>query len=171
MINVDRTRFKDTKGRLLTQSLFLEYQYNMETAIYSLSDEDKEYKGQVFPSLRRLYMEMSDPTEYEFATKYFYDWAHWLRICDNVFMAQYIDVWREELEVKIRAQAISRMLKLESNFNAIKWAADGHWNVKRGRPSKEEKARDKAIREKTIEGLDADAARILHLVPKDKNNG
>jgi hypothetical protein len=158
---------KDTMGRYLTQSLFLEYQYNTETAIYTLADEHKEYKGVMYPSLRKLYLQMSDPSEYEFANTYLYSWEHWCRICANTALYKDIEAWQEELEIKLRAEAIKKMLALDSNFNAIKWAADGHWNVRRGRPSKKEVERDKSIRQKAVNELEEDGARILPFVNKD----
>lgn len=66
----DKTKMKDTQGRPLTQSLFLEPNYNVDYAYYTMDDDDKNFKGKVYPSLKRLYLEMEDPTEYEFATTY-----------------------------------------------------------------------------------------------------
>lgn len=168
----DKSRFKDKMGRYLTQSLFLEYQYNTEAAVYTLKDDDYEYEGVVYPSLRKLYLEMMDPTEYEFATKYLWGWDQWQRLAENAQMAAYIEKWRDELEVKIRAQAVKRMLALDSNFNAVKWAADGHWNVRRGRPTKAERERERKIRDRVAKETETDASRIAHLVTgAKKDNG
>ena len=164
----DRSLFKDVMGRYRTQSLFLEHKYSTEEAIYTLSDEDKEYEGVVYPSLRRLYMEVADPTEYEFAKKYLWGWEHWQQMLGNNFIRTHVERWREELEVKLRAEAVKEILKMKGNsFNAAKWAADGHWNVKRGRPSKEEQARERAIRDRVAEELEDESSRIVHLVRKD----
>ena len=162
----DKSKFKDKMGRYLTQSLFLEYQYDHEVAIYTLKDNDYEFEGKMFPSLRKLYLEMMDPTEYEFANKYLWGWEHWQRIVENKQMFAHIQRWQEELEVKIRAQAVKRMLNLDGNFNAVKWAADGHWNVRRGRPTKAERERERKIRDRAVEETMDDASRIAHLVPK-----
>lgn len=168
----DKTRFKDSMGRYLTQSIFLEYQYDADVAIYSWGSEDKEYGGKVFPSLRKLYLEEADPTEYNFANKYLYDWEHWVRICNNAYLYKQIESWQEELEIKLRAAAVAKMLALDSNFNAIKWAADGHWNVRRGRPSRKEQEREKSIRQRAIDELGQDSDRILPFVkPKEADNG
>src|SRR5574342_71967 len=167
----DKTKFKDTMGRYLTQGLFLEPGYNTEYAIYTLASEDKEYKGKLYPSLRRLYIEMADPTEYHFANKYLFDWNQWLRICANEILYKEIEQWQEELEVKLRADAVRKMLSLDNNFNAIKWAADGHWNVKRGRPSKKEIEREKNLRVKAVNELAEDSDRILPFLNKKKDSG
>lgn len=162
----DRSKFKDSIGRYRTQSLFLETKYDTSTAVYTFDDTDKEYEGVVYPSLRRLYLEMSDPTEYDFAKKYLWGWDHWQQMLGNKALLTHIDAWREELEVKLRAQGVRQILDMSGNFNAAKWAADGHWNVKRGRPSKEEMAREKRVREKAVATAEDDSARILHLIPR-----
>lgn len=165
----DRTKFKDSSGKLLTQSLFLENGYNTEYAIYTLSDEDKEYKGKVYPSLRRLYLEMMDPTEYSFATKYLWGWNHWQRIVANNLMTEQIEEWREELEVKLRALAIASIVKSSyDSYNAATWVADGKWKTKRGRPSKAELAKEKRIREKAASAADEDGDRIVDFIRKDQ---
>jgi hypothetical protein len=170
----DRSKFKDDKGRYLTQSLFIELSYSdPEWAIYTLTDEDKELNGRHYVSLRKLYLEMKDPTEYAFATKYLWGWEHWQKIVNNAIIREYIDRWRDELEVKIRSDAVRSMLKLDTNFNAVKWAADGHWNVRRGRPSKNELEREKKMREKVADDLKSDSDRVVALIrPKEaKSDG
>ncbi len=163
----DKARFKDSMGRYRTQSLFLEYQYAEGPAVYSLDGEDKEYNGTVYPSLRRLYLELADPTEYEFANRYLFDWDHWQKIVNNAILYEYIEQWREELEVKIRSQAIRKMLDMDGNFNAIKWAADGHWNTRgRGRPKKEEAKKERELRERAVKDIQSDGDRILQFMPK-----
>ncbi len=167
----DRSKLKDPQGRYLTQGLFLEMQYDdLRYTMYTLKDEDLDHKGTIYPSLRRLYLEMEDPTEYNFANKYLWGWEHWQKICSNSLLYDHIVKWQEELEVRLRAKAIKSMLKMaDGNFNAAKWAADGHWNVKRGRPSKEERDRERRIREKAIEETANDASRVVDLVRKPKN--
>lgn len=166
----DRSKFKDSMHRYRTQSLFLEYEYNEGPAVYTLDGADKEYNGTVYPSLRRLYLELGDPTEYEFANRYLHDWDHWMKICNNAQLMEQIEEWREELEVKIRSQAIRKMLSLDSNFNAIKWAADGHWNTRgAGRPKKAvDKQKEAAIRERAVKEAQDDSSRILPFVTKKK---
>lgn len=168
----DRARFKDSMGRYVTQSLFLENGYDTDLAVYTLTDEDKDYKGKVYPSLRRLYLSCMDPTEYTFATTYLWGWEHWVRLQGNKLLQPAIASWREELEVALRAQAIRRIQAASlGNFNAAKWIADGSWSTKRGRPSKAELEREKKIREKAAEESADDSARIIHLVRKDDDNG
>lgn len=157
-------------GRQMTQSLILEFQWNEDLAVYTITDEDKEFRGKFFPSLRKLYFEISDPTEYEFALTCFLSWDQWKRISENKAFADTIEKWREELEVKLRSDGVRAIIKqAPGSFNAAKWTADGHWNVKRGRPSKEEQKREKRIRERVSEETAGDAARVLPFMRKDNN--
>lgn len=160
-----KSKFKDERGAYLTQSLFLEVGYDTEKAVYTFSDEDKCYKGKVYPSLRRLYLEAGDPTEYEFARTWLHGWDHWLRILGNKALLAQVELWREELGVKLRSEGVRRALAhgLDS-FAAAKWAADGHWHVKRGRPSKEEQTREKRIRERVVNDTVADAERVTSIM-------
>lgn len=162
----DKSKLKDVMGRFITHSLFIETNYNEELAVYSLTDEDKEYNGRIYPSLRKLYLEENDPTEYDFANKYLYNWDHWLKICENKVLGAEIDKWRVELEVKLRSEAVRAILKMDDKFQPMKWAADGHWNVRRGRPSKDELKREKKIRERVAEETKSDADRIAQFVRK-----
>lgn len=153
-MKVDKTKFKDEKGRYIVQGLFLEDRYNTDLAVYTLAGEDKTYKGMVFPSLKKLYLEMGDPEEYTFAMTYLYDWPHWQRLTNNNIVGREIDKWREELLLSLRSDAISSIITQasEGSYQAAKWVAEEGWSKKkRGRPSKEEiderVARDKRLDE------------------------
>lgn len=94
----------DDKGAALTQGLFLETSYgNTDNVMYTLKPRDHMYKGKLLPSIKRLYLEMEDPTEYFFAYEYFLDWQHWQRIKKNKLISAYMEGWQEELEVRSRA--------------------------------------------------------------------
>lgn len=138
----------DSTGRPMTQSLFLETQYS-PYAIYTLKDMDYEYNGKMFPSIKRLYLETADPTEYEFATKYLLGIKHWFRICDNKLMSDHVEEWRFELEMKLRSQGVRQIINAASKGtqSAAKYLADKGWTERTaGRPSKEEIEREKNIR-------------------------
>lgn len=166
----DKSKFKDSIGKYITQSLFLENGYDEDKAVYTLKDQDWEYKGRTYKSLRLLYLQEMDVTEYEFANKYLWGWDHWQRIVNNQLMTETIAGWRDELEVKLRAQGI-RAILLNSidSFAAAKWIADGKWEVKRGRPSKAELARERKIRENAVKEAESDSDRIVHLLRKQSN--
>jgi hypothetical protein len=166
---VDKKLFKDKMGRYITQGLFIDFRYDETFAVYTLEDEDKTYKGNLYPSLKRLYLEEEDPTEYNFANKYLFGWEHWNVLKNNKELYKHIEKWEEELEVKMRAKGVHSMLKMAegSNFNAAKWVADGQWTTKRGRPSKAEKEQERKIRERAMAEAEDEASRILPFVRKE----
>lgn len=138
----DKSKFKDDNNRYIVQGLFLEDRYNPDLSVYTFDGEDKKYKGKLFPSLKRLYLEHGDPAEYSFARKYLYDWDHWQRLCRNKICRTHIDKWREELELSLMCEGIATLIDLathKESYQAAKWLADRGWvKSERGRPSKEE---------------------------------
>lgn len=162
--SITREMLLDSEGRPLTQSLFLEVGYN-EKAIYTFKEVDHVYQGKTYISLKKRFIEMEDPTEYEFATTYFLSWKHWLRICENKLLRAQIDEWREELEMKLRSRAVKQAMQAagspSGNFQASKWLVDKGWDPKRaGRPSKDELERESRIREKIDDEYSGDIARL-----------
>ena len=131
----DRPKFKGGQGVWLTHSLFLETSnYDKALAVYTLKDEDHEYKGKVYPSLKRLYLEVGDPTEYSFAQQHLGGWEHWQRILNHkLIVKDHISKWREELEMRFRSEAVRGMVDaatgMKPSFQAIKWLADAGWDV------------------------------------------
>lgn len=138
----DRSKFKDEKGRYIVQGLFLEDKYNTNLAVYTFDGEDKTYKGKVYPSLKRLFIELGDPKEYMFANTYLYDWDHWQRLCNNSIISRHIEKWRYELELSLISEGVSTMIDLainEKSYQAAKFLADRGWDKSgRGRPSNAE---------------------------------
>lgn len=165
MINMripKREEMIDSIGRPITQSLFLEIGYS-KSAAYTLKEVDHEYEGRTYPSIKRLYLEMEDPTEYEFATTYFLGWKHWERICANVAIFQHVREWREELEHKMKSSATKKMIQLAQadNYQAVKWLADRGWAIKgAGRPSKAVLEQEKKIREDIADEYKEDVVRL-----------
>lgn len=161
----DKSMFLDGEGRPLTQSLFLEIGYS-PSAIYTLKEYDFEYEGRTLICIKQKYLEATDPTEYDFANKYFLGWKHWMRICENKVIRKHIDEWREELEVKLRATGVKQILAAasgkEPSFQAAKWIADKGWVQKQaGRPSKSELEREKRIQAGMAEEYSADVHRMF----------
>lgn len=152
----------DSIGRPYTQSLFLELKYE-DNAFYSLKSQDWTHKGKLYPSIRRLYLECEDPTEYTFANKYFLGWDHWMRLTENKAIRVHIDAWRNELEIKLRAKGVLEMIKSanKGNFQAAKYLADRGWDTRgAGRPSKDELTRRAKIAETVHNEYAVDIARL-----------
>lgn len=151
-------------GRPLTQSLFLEIGYS-QFAVYTLKEYDYPYKGKHYPSLKKLYLSEEDPTEYVFAEKHLLGWQHWKKLQGNAQIMRHIQEWREELELKIRSQAIRDMMNLcaseSGNFSAAKFLADRGWDKKAvGRPSKSDKEREDRIAQRVADEFQEDIARL-----------
>jgi len=164
-MQIDKSRLKDDMGRPLTQSLFLEIGYHVDRALYTLKDEDHEFKGHTFRSLKKLYLEMEDPTEYEFANTYLLGWQHWKRLKANKALANHFAEWEEELELRLRAQGIRAAIDQaaeDKGFQAAKWLADKGWKKNAvGRPSKHDKIREERMQERLEEEFKGDVVRLL----------
>lgn len=161
---IDKQKLMDTMGRPLTQSLFLEIGYT-DYAVYTLKEYDHTHKGILYPSLKKLYLREEDPTEYAFAEKHLLGWQHWKRLCENKVLAKHIEEWREELELKIRSQAVRDMVSMcaneGGNYSAAKFLADRGWDKRAaGRPSKSEQEKSLRISEKVEAEFNADVIRM-----------
>ena len=132
-------QFKDKMFRWRTLSLF------KESAAYP-----KEHVLYTFEEARKLYIECNDPTGYTFATTHLGGWKHWLLLKGSSAIAEKIDEWEQELEVKLRAEAVGNMIKLsigDKGYQANKFLVDGGWVQKKaGRPTKESIKRETKVR-------------------------
>lgn len=127
-----------------TKSLFYEQNHDPVVAIYTL--KDKDHKSYI--SLYRRYMDMRDPLEINFANTYFDGWEHWEMVCNTTWFKPYIERWRKELSLLMRAEALGRVQAIardeshRGSFAANKLLLEGGWMDKDekkvvGRPSKE----------------------------------
>ena len=149
----------------MTQALFLEIGYQEDKAVYTLKDQDHEYKGNTYPSLKRLFLEMEDVTEYEFANKYLLGWSHWKRMNENKALRKHFEEWREELELRLRAQGIRAIIDQscdDKGFQAAKYLAEKGWDKNKvGRPSKHDKLREERMQSKLDDEFSADVVRLM----------
>jgi hypothetical protein len=161
---IDKSKLLDVAGRPLTQSLFLEIGYT-DYAVYTLKEYDHTHKGVLYPSLKKLFLKEEDPTEYSFAEKHLLGWQHWKRLCENKAILAHVTEWREELELRIRSQAVKDMISMcaneGGNYSASKYLADRGWEKRgAGRPSKTDIVQSKAIAERVEADFAADVARM-----------
>ena len=154
-------QFKDAVGRYRTQSLFTEFNNGTKTfkPLYTLKAEGD------LPSLKQMYIDANDPTEYEFAMAAFGEWNHWHLLSELAWMEEHVYQWRAELEIKMRSAAVKVILEEsrsgKGKYNAAKFISDAGWrDKKRGRPSKDEVARETKIRA----GVDAAIAEDLERI-------
>ena len=159
---IDKSKLLDSTGKPLTQSLFLEIGYN-DFAVYTLKEQDYTYNEKLFPSLKRLFLEIEDPTEYKFANTYLLGWRHWKRMNENKILAKHFDEWREELEYSMRCKGVKAIMNSAAmgNFQAAKFLVDKGWDKRGvGRPSKAEVEREKAFQSRVSEEYSADIIRL-----------
>ena len=162
---VDKDLLSNENDVPFTQSLFIEHAYDTSKAVYSWGNKDKKYKGKVYPSLKCIYIEMEDLTEYQFATTHLISWKHWKKFEGNAILKKHIDEWREELELKMRSQAIRSIIEQSTaesgGYQAARYLADKGWDKRgAGRPSKEEKEKMQAMDEKLSERYSSDITRM-----------
>lgn len=160
---IEKSKMLDDQGRPLTQSLFLEVGYT-DFAVYTLKDFHYDYNGKTYPSLKQLYLEMEDPTEYNFASTYLLGWRHWQRLCENKQLRKHIDEWRAELEYKLRSKAVGMMLESArmGNYQAAKWFADRGWSNKgAGRPSKADVEHERKVQAAIADEYNEDVVRLF----------
>lgn len=139
-------RFRNAQNGRLLRALFFETSEDTEKkyVLYTLKDED--HNG--YPSLRRLYLETNDLTEYEFSSLHLDGWDHWEMLCRCSWFKPIVQRWRRELQLKFESQAL-KVIKLEADnptsqnkFQANKIILDRIAKLNptkvRGRPSKDE---------------------------------
>lgn len=99
------------------------------------------------------FIRLSDPTEYKAAIELVGSWQEWERIKrDWPGFNHHISSWKEELDIKLKSEAIERINNLASSdhYQANKWVAEEGYSKRNnaGRPSKREqkKAADELAR-------------------------
>ena len=165
-------KFKNESGQHLLKPIFYELdEQGRPNALYTLKDFDTEFEGRFYPSLRRLYVESEDPTEYNFSVQYLDGWVHWKKLSAASFFKDLLVDWREELEVRLRAKGLVGIRQVASvpgkeAFQAQKYLAQAGWKLPEekstvGRPTKEKVLHEaeKMFKQKTE--FDDDFDRII----------
>ena len=167
-MNLDKSKFITDNGIFLTNALFKEIDLNnLGLAVFTLAPDDIEENGRKYISLRRIYLEENDPTEYKIANKYFCSWAHWKKVRESSRIKAIVDELREELEVRMRSRGVAGVLDkaMDGDYQASKWFAERGWIPtglkKRGAPSKEEVQRELKIASKVSSVIDLDYERLM----------
>lgn len=136
-------------GEFILSGLFIERDrdcYTQDYPQYSLKSFDREIDGRVYPSLKRLYLEMEDPTEYDFANKYLYNYDHWKQLCGEKWFVDHLYKWRDELEMRLKAKALQTINQIaqsggKESLTAAKFLYKEVWadreKITPGRPSKQ----------------------------------
>ena len=164
---------RDERNIMRTSSLFWEVRRDRTDEavfkpIFSLKPEDHVVDGITFWSLKKVYFSYDHIPgfEYAFAMDVFGSWEHWIKLTKSSFRQEFQE-WRDELEIKIKSEAIKRMLTASKSNDAkgvaaAKYIADkGYTELRKaGRPSKEEVEREKKIAAGVSNTLAMDMERI-----------
>ena len=139
------SEYTNEKGVHYTVALFYDLGFRADIAKYVVGDKDKTYGDKTYPSLKRLYLEMEDPTEYQFATTYLDGWRHWKKLLGSPQVRKHIEEWREELELKLMSKGLQSVIEQATtdekvSFQAAKFLADKGWI---GADNRTKRAKDK----------------------------
>lgn len=165
-----QNQLKAANGRFLTEALF--YETSRDRVAYPPLFTLKPHEHMGLPSLKQLYLQHRDPTEYQFAMNVLGSWQHWEILCGLSWFAPYVAEWRSELAVLLQSEAAKAALGVLSDnaapaatkMQAARYIADQGWQPKqgKGRPKKsdiERAAREEARHTKVVE---EDYKRILN---------
>lgn len=159
--------YRSPSGILYTKALFFEESgADKSKCIYTLKDEDHQVGDIVYLSLRRLYLEMGDETEYLFGEKYFLNYPHLQKLLKLPWFLNLVEGWREELRLRSVALGLKVLHEkaAQGDARAAKDLVMRQWTKDSpgaGRPSKakvKEEA-NKLIKEASV--YDEDFERIL----------
>lgn len=162
-----KIEYKDKMGRWITQGLFHEMSFGSFRQTFEPPFTLADYK-EGYRSMKQEYLEIGDPTEYTFAIQVLGSWDHWKQLCSSKWFSEHVENWREELELKLRAEGIKKLREIakgNSNISssAAKFLADKGWDLKRGRPSKAEIERKNKMNSKIKNKINKD----LKLIRKE----
>lgn len=166
--------FKNASGAWLLKPLFYEYTTDgKDRVLYTMKTEDHEVviendfgepEVRVYPSLRRLYMEMGDESEFLFAQTYFGGWPHWKRLLTCSWFLDHLSEIREELAARNAAENLIaiRSKAKDGNFQANKYLLEQGWKPKGdvGRPTKDRIRREAEKLSKNDSEVHADFERV-----------
>ena len=158
------SEYTDSMGRFHTKALFIEtiQKEQLDRGIkpkYTLRGNPK------YIDIHDLFMECADPTGYSFAIRAFGSWDHLQHLRTLAWFKRYYDSWLDELEVRLRSEAIQSLIsqsKDNKGTTAAKYLAERGWEKKRGRPSNEEVERERRQQAMLRDELEQDFDRVLN---------
>lgn len=159
--------FKNINGVWLTKELFWETATNKDNVIYTLKDQ--EHNG--YPSLYEKYMACNDPTEYSFAVQHLGGWAHFKALEGSTWFSTYLDRWREELHLRAKSLALSKVMETAGNGSKDSFAAQKYLIEKgydkaapntKGRPTKQQIINEAKNIAQDKQRVDDDLERLLN---------
>lgn len=156
----------------MTKALFFEmsdpdYREEMETE-WTLKEKDHIVDGKTYRSLKKVYLEMEDVTEYEFALATLGSFVQWETLCKTTWFKEHAEQWRKELNLKLKAKGMRSIIQAATtdenlSFQAMKYLSDNQYLEKksgRGRPSKADVEAELKKEANANKSFKADAERI-----------
>lgn len=149
--------FTSATGRIPSRALFKEYavgaNQNPDDCPFSITE------------WRKIFVDTGDITEYDAAIKFFGSWEDWETFKRNwpYFRTTILKKWKEELEIKLRSDAVREMVRQsKASHAAARWIAEGGYKPKagKGRPAKAEVEAEENIRAAVVDNTDDDVARV-----------
>lgn len=160
--------YKSENGAWYTRALFRESMLEIPRELWPIKpiftlNEDRE--GYI--SCRKTFVDMEDPTGYSWAMKYLGDWNHWLKLMKTKYFQEAYGIWMEELNMKLKSRAIAKITEIANQdtgptaLQASKYVAEKGWDKHtKGRPTKEQLARELKEQVRVVEAEDEDMQRI-----------
>lgn len=103
------SQFKNSMGMRYTKGLFFETTLeDKSSVVYTLKEND--HKG--YKSLKRLYLEEEDPSEYIFASKWLDSYDHWKLLTECTWFKPIVAEWREELRLKLESKYLKKLMEI-----------------------------------------------------------
>lgn len=136
---------------------------------YAHTVKNKDLGLITYPSLREVYLSYDHVpyNEYEFAIDVFNSWEHWKYLCNVSSLTKpLVASWREELTVRLKANAVKQILKVArsdtpASLSAARYISDEGYTIKKvGRITKEEKERELKIAAGVRDTLASDMDRL-----------
>lgn len=164
---------RDDRGVMRSTSLFFESKRELDPhliPIFTLKAQDHLVRGVLYISLQKLYFSYDHIPgfEYQFAKDVFGSWDIWAKLTRSSLRHEF-QSWRDELDIKIKANAIKQMMQASRTDDAkgvaaAKYLADKGYiegtTRKRGRPSNDDIARERKAQLEVQNTLTADMERL-----------
>lgn len=164
--------FKGLNNAWYTRSLFIELfeeftkEIQSEAPIYPPFSLTEERTG--FVCFRTSFVELGDPTGYQWAMKYLGSWLHWQKLLKCKWFQEALEIALVEMNAKLKSESFAQIQAISQSgtpqsITAARYLHDIATKGKgaaRGRPSKEEMTGELKRRVDAVETEDEDLKRI-----------
>ncbi len=118
---------------------------------------------------RKVFIEMEDPTEYRPAIFLVADWLVWRNFKrDWPLFRREVEQWKEEVDMKLRSKAIQSIITSakEGSVQASTYLANAKYITKKGRKTKEDKAKEDRIKATIQREMDSELSEVEEYLEK-----